>query len=198
MVDREYKIHTIEENGKKYYCAQHIAQILGYDCGYNLIRPLRNFKMDDIIKSKQYLNFRLITMTYIGEKSLRLLLTKNSKAEAIDLARWFGLDTIVAGSPERNCIKKISIALPHLELLEQYTVGKYRADGYSKKYNIVVECDEGDHKHYDKEQEEIRTQTVNKLLNNPTWIRFNPKDDIFGVIGKISILMINYEKESHS
>jgi very-short-patch-repair endonuclease len=72
----------------------------------------------------------------------------------------------------------------------QCAVSKYRVDAYSKKFNIILECDEDDHKQYDKAKDVERTRAINQLLDDPSWIRFNPKDDIFEVIGRISMLVV--------
>lgn len=61
-----------------------------------------------------------------------------------------------------------------LNIDRQFSIKGYNVDGYIKELNIVLECDEKGHTHYDKTKDAKRTETINKELNSPTFIRFNP------------------------
>lgn len=65
---------------------------------------------------------------------------------------------------------------------------RYRVDLYFREHNIVVECDENGHAHYDQAKEDHRTLAIRDALDEPVLIRYNPDDaafDIFRVIGQV-------------
>jgi very-short-patch-repair endonuclease len=61
----------------------------------------------------------------------------------------------------------------------QYPIAsnRYRLDLYFPKQRVVVECDEGGHSGYNKDDEATRTTATEKELGKGvTWVRFNPND----------------------
>ncbi len=64
---------------------------------------------------------------------------------------------------------------------KQYIVGNYRVDWYIPKYNIIIECDENNHKYYDKLIDNRRTSYIDNVLKNPKWIRFSPELKNFNI-----------------
>lgn len=74
----------------------------------------------------------------------------------------------------------IKKALGDIQCLEQYYVDGYRIDLYIPCYRIAVECDEHDHKNYDSEKDNQRTNTITQKLNCK-WVRFDPYNKSFSI-----------------
>lgn len=56
----------------------------------------------------------------------------------------------------------------------EYRIIQYRVDLYIHEPSIIIECDEDDHKHYDKNVDAVRTAEINAIMPCARWIRFNP------------------------
>lgn len=69
----------------------------------------------------------------------------------------------------------------------QHVVGPYRVDMFLPKYNIVVECDEHNHRHYIKEHEEIRQSYITDKLKCK-WVRFDPDSTAFNIFQTANFL----------
>jgi len=68
---------------------------------------------------------------------------------------------------------------------KQYKVLKYRVDLYIVEKNIVIECDENNHKQYEQEIEKEREAIITKQLKC-TFVRFNPDDKYFKLASIVS------------
>ena len=67
-------------------------------------------------------------------------------------------------------------------------MGKYNVDLYFPSFNLVIECDQNNHNHYNNQAEEERANYIKDKLGC-TFIRFNPDEPGFmigDVIYKIS------------
>jgi very-short-patch-repair endonuclease len=87
---------------------------------------------------------------------------------------------------EKEILKQVKNALPW-DTVHEFAIGSYRIDMYIPRFKIAVECDEFDHKQYNRIDEECRERFISTQLNC-TWVRFDPYDekfDIFDVIRRI-------------
>jgi very-short-patch-repair endonuclease len=89
---------------------------------------------------------------------------------------------------ECELLQKLVTAFTHLDPIPQFSVGQYRVDLYLRRANIVIECDENDHRWYNQEMEFQREAYIKRSLRC-NMVRFDPhKDgwDIFQTINQIS------------
>lgn len=95
---------------------------------------------------------------------------------------------------------KLIKALKDYEPIKQYPVLGYRIDLYLKKCNIAIECDENNHRRYDKDKETTRKQRIENSLKC-TWIRYNPYDTnfcVFDLISKIIAEIYKMERDKYT
>jgi very-short-patch-repair endonuclease len=71
------------------------------------------------------------------------------------------------------------------ETIKQYIIDRYRVDLYIPKYNIVVECDENEHKDRDVEYETERELYITNKLNC-IFIRYDPYSEYFNIFKVIN------------
>lgn len=67
---------------------------------------------------------------------------------------------------------------PTINVKKQYIVDRYRIDLYIVDKKIAIECDEDNHRYYDKSKETKREKFIQDILNC-TFVRFNPFDKDF-------------------
>lgn len=128
----------------------------------------------------------------LTEKGLKRALRSCRNQRAAQLAEELGinLETIRVEYKEESTVMFIVYCfLNKFKMTRQYRVGDYRVDLYVHDLNLVIECDENDHKNYNPEKDHARTDTINRLLANPTWIRYNPDKPIHEVVNQIVQLM---------
>jgi very-short-patch-repair endonuclease len=88
---------------------------------------------------------------------------------------------------EEDIHEKILKVLGHFNGIQNFSVLNYRIDLYFPDQKLAIECDEHDHKNYNKIDDDNRTKLITKELENK-WIRYNPYDknfDIFCLINRI-------------
>lgn len=122
-------------------------------------------------------------MRVMNLREIKELLSQSRSPYVHKVAKALGFDTLIGGYDETLYFAKLTIAFP--DIIMQYKVDRYKIDGYIKKYNVAIECDESQHAYYNKDEDAKRTETINKILDNPSWVRFKPGQDIFEIIGKI-------------
>jgi very-short-patch-repair endonuclease len=74
----------------------------------------------------------------------------------------------------------------------QYYFDKYRVDLYFIDFNLVIECDENNHKDRDIIKEKIREDYIVSLGNK--FIRFNPNEkqfDLSNILGEINYVVFS-------
>ena len=78
-----------------------------------------------------------------------------------------------------DAIKK---AFQDQRIRTQYSVGDkaYRIDLYFLDHNLAIECDEDEHKYYNKMEEKERAEYFERHLGC-TWIRYDPYDNSFNI-----------------
>lgn len=83
-----------------------------------------------------------------------------------------------------------------INVKRQHIFGKYKVDLYFMDYNLVVECDEFNHKDRNPSEEKIREDFILSLGNSI--IRYNPNDkkfDLSNVLKEIYRILFSKEKQ---
>jgi hypothetical protein len=138
---------------------------------------------------KSVTNGGIQSVLYLTVAGVQELLLKTRKCNARSLAYIFGinLNTESILCEEAQTLDRIKIVFEDEEMIEQYSVGKYRIDLYFPKYKLAIECDE---KHHDitcnKINDILREKHIKETLDC-SFIRYRPDDDIFKVIHMISL-----------
>ena len=108
--------------------------------------------------------------------------TKNMLYEKFQLD-GLELHTPFLPSVENETLSHVCNALPfNFERNKQ--VDNYRVDCFFPDLKIALECDEYDHKNYDKSKEETRELHISKKLNC-TFVRYNPHQENFSILNVI-------------
>ena len=175
-----------------------MASILGYKDKDGAVR--KHVEMEDKMKLKElmtrlgdaFLNYHPHTI-YINEKGLKSLVCKSRMAKSVDLAKLLQIDVHnhKYECKESETLGAIIKAFKGEMIEEQYTVLDYRLDLYFPIHNLVIGCDEFNHKDRCPINEKERYDRITKELNCK-WIRFDPDDkdfNIFDVINRIFLVI---------
>ena len=125
---------------------------------------------------------------FITRLGLKKLLANSKKPNAAQLSESLGLEMCIYTKVEASHIGNIRKAFKDVLSIDEYAVGKYNVDLYFPSFNLVIECDQNNHNHYNKQAEEERENYIKDKLGC-TFIRFNPDKPGFmigDVIYKIS------------
>jgi very-short-patch-repair endonuclease len=104
----------------------------------------------------------------------------------------FDLKLVVVSRKEHVHLEAIQKCFPDVEMYKQFRVGKYRVDLYLEEYNLVVECDEYNHRDRDPKEEAVREAFIKSKLDCE-FVRFNPDRkgfSVFEVIAEIHQFII--------
>ena len=86
-----------------------------------------------------------------------------------------------------------------IKTIRQFKIGKYKVDLYFPDYDLVIECDEHNHKDRNEFEEKNREEFI--LLQGKTILRYNPNKNsfdlsfVFREINKIFFLKNDKEKK---
>lgn len=184
--------HTIPDSCIKYiirgdvrwYVMMTVTKFLDYS-GHKLYQNYANLIEMDTIDLKQRHATRKTVI--VKETSLRFILSKTRKAKAPELIKLLGFgDIIAAPTKETIHIGQIRAMFPRYDFQTQYKADKYKVDLYSPRYNIAVECDEFGHHDRDATYEAERQKKINEVLDNPSWVRFNPDSPSFSIVDVVA------------
>ena len=83
------------------------------------------------------------------------------------MAKHFGIKVkhCLLASKEQDALRQIMQAFNGEEMIQQFSVGKYRIGLYFPEHKLAIECDEFDHRDRDIGYEEERQKHIEKLLN---------------------------------
>lgn len=214
----DLSIHYWNSNIKneRVFLASEIMKQLGYKGGSDALRNHNLIKNTDyviILKKNSPLFFAEITRKkLIGKRSgtvimlyesgvhkLLLQSRKDNIKEFYEKLTSKQIPVIIKRYKENNFFESIIDAFNgFIKIERQYSCLNYNLDGYIKKYNIIIECDENNHSYYNNENEKKRTELINNELKKPIWIRFNPDSEISigKVINKILLTIKKIENET--
>ena len=92
-------------------------------------------------------------------------------------------------SKEQDALRKIMQTFNGEEMIQQFSVGKYRIGLYFPKYKLAIECDEFHHRDRDIGYEVERQKYIEKLLNC-TFLRFNPDAKDFCILEVVDKIFV--------
>ena len=120
---------------------------------------------------------------YLDTEAVKMLCRKSAKPQSVGLAQGFGvnLDDFKCMLHETRTLAVLTKVFRGEDIRLQFTVGPYRLDMYLPAYKIAIECDENNHKYYDKQHDAMRSQYISKSLGC-VWIRFDPDAHGFSVL----------------
>jgi very-short-patch-repair endonuclease len=116
--------------------------------------------------------------TYMTFGMLKMLLVKSRKPKAFEIAKKLGVD-IISPPIETESITFIKEAFAGENMVEQYTVDRYRIDLCFLDYKLAVECDEDSHKLHQEADDERQRHIEDK--HGVTFIRFRPQEENFKI-----------------
>jgi len=126
---------------------------------------------------------------YIDTEGLKMLCCKSRKPQSVSLANGLeiNLDDMKTMMQETKTLAALCEIFRGEVIILQHVIGPYRVDMYLPDHNVVVECDERNHKHYGKEQEELRTHYIENALNCH-WVRYDPDGKAFSIFTAANLL----------
>jgi very-short-patch-repair endonuclease len=125
---------------------------------------------------------------FVTRLGLKKLLANSKKANAAQLSESLGLEMSIYTKVEASHIGNIRKAFKDILSIDEYAVERYNVDLYFPSLNLVIECDQNNHNHYNRQTEKERENYIKDKLGC-TFIRFNPDEPGFmigDVIYKIS------------
>lgn len=123
----------------------------------------------------------------VSGESLRIILSKSRKPEAVALSEKLGWYSTRPYVDESDTLHAIQTALKHLKPVTQKSCGNYKIDMYFPEIRVAVECDEHGHSSRDPAYEAMRQEFIEDQLQC-TFVRYNPNSsgfNIFKVINQI-------------
>lgn len=201
----QISIRFMEMNGEYWLAGVDLADAIGYKNPSAQISHTNNGCIDFRDLFKQPNNaVKIQNVWYFNNKTAIEFLsyTKRYVTNMKKLAKWIEKEShngwhfisskSVQGSQESITIEKILTALggnfkyepwAYVRPSEKYK--RRQMDLYFKDQNLVVECDEYGHKNYDPADEAKRNEWLNKSMPGIRIYRYNPKGNIFNIIGDI-------------
>lgn len=198
-----------EFNDVKWFKAKDICLFLKYMDTKRSVNRLvsKNNKMS--LKNLKLINNNILFVQktfvdaqtiFINQNGLVEILLKSNKPNAIDLAKYFGINVNQKVTrKEIDIVRELDLfcKFANIESKHLYTVNKnsknrYIIDYYLPKYKIAIEIDEFDHKDRNAKYETKREQFLKKRLKCK-FIRCNPDDPDFSImeiIGKIHSVIL--------
>jgi very-short-patch-repair endonuclease len=172
-----------------WYCVKDICIILNINNSNQAVVGISNDnKKIQKIQTKGGIQ-KLTTLNILGLKEL--FVKTRSENIALKLSKYLSIDlsSIRKNIKEDYYITQLCIVFNHEKYIKQYYCKGYKLDLYFPDYKIGIECDENNHKNYDKNKEKIREDIITTTLDCKI-IRFNPDEkefSIFEIINKILI-----------
>lgn len=179
------RIQYVERDGVRWYIMSGIYKYLGYQSGHKMVGNYPNQAGAEKVYVK--LPYAVRERVIVSESNLRYILSKSRMAKTPDLIKLLGFGDIgFSPCKEALHIGHIRAMFPRYDFRTQYKADKYRVDLYSPRYNIAIECDEFGHATRDPIYEAERQKKINEVLDNPSWVRFNPDAPSFSIVDVVA------------
>ena len=117
---------------------------------------------------------------FVTRLGLKKVLANSKKPNAAQLSESLGLEMCIYTKVEASHIGNIRKAFKNILSIDEYAVGRYNVDLYFPSLNLVIECDQNNHNHYNRQTEKERENYIKDKLGC-TFIRFNPDEPGFMV-----------------
>jgi very-short-patch-repair endonuclease len=183
-LQEKYKCLIIKNNTQILFRASDIGKITGQK---NIRNNLMTFSDDEKTILKMDTNGGKQNVLFLTEKGLCKIFMTCRKSNVINIASDFGINILrkTFCCIETDILNHIIEVFQDEEMIEQYSVLKYRIDLYFPKYKLAIECDENHHNGIQQTNEDkLREEEIIKELNC-TFIRFKPYDKKFNIFSVI-------------
>jgi very-short-patch-repair endonuclease len=146
-------------------------------------------KYYDKVYLKRNTNGGKQTKSFISYNILCKLLVKSRKPAVIDICRTinFDINSKVYTCVEADTIKCITEAFNGEQMTAQYRIGKYMVDLYFPTHNIIIECDESQHK-VEVINDIKRENVIKELCHDCVFIRYDPYSIEFNIFKTINCI----------
>ena len=107
------------------------------------------------------------------------------------MAKHFGIkiEHCLPASKEQDALRQIVQVFNGEEMIQQFSVGKYRIGLHFPEYKLAIECDEFDHRDRDIGYKVERQKHIEKLLNC-TFLRSNPDAKDFCILEVVNKIFV--------
>ena len=166
-----------------------VSRVIGYTDGNNGRRAIQRhvpekykIRLGDVEIDTTQPN-----MVLLARHGLKLFLMRCRNPKAFDVAKHLGIkiEHSLPASKEQDAFGQIMQAFNGEEMIQQFSVGKYRIDLYFPEYKSAIECDKFDHPDRDIGYEAERQKHIEKLLSC-TFVRFNPDAKDFYILDVVN------------
>jgi very-short-patch-repair endonuclease len=195
------KSHEIKLSGainEPYFDGNDTALTLGYKNPKKAllthVKPKHKKELSQLLdKNMTYNEGKAV---YINKRGLEELISKSRLCgpdKLQKLVEAFDLNLSITPRKEQEHFEAIFKSFPDVEKYTQFKVGTYRVDMYMEDYDLVIECDEFNHRDRDPQKERQREEFIKSELNCD-FIRFNPDKknfSVFEVIASIHKFILN-------
>lgn len=146
-----------------------------------------NTRNDEKIYLKCITNGGKQSKSFVNYKGLCRLLSKSRKPAVIDVCKYinFDVNTSIYACIEADTLKCIIDAFSGEQMIAQYKIGRYMVDLYLPAYNIIIECDESQHKN-NIHNDILRENLIAELCVDCIFIRYVPTSNEFSIFKVIN------------
>jgi very-short-patch-repair endonuclease len=192
------EIRIILINGKEWFVAKDVAQILDYKDTDQAIRQhckkAKSFETVNFTNSN--FSSKARTIKIISEADVWRLLEKartKTADEKLEINRFLGLNKntkVILTKPEIEFVSELEKALKVFDVqsIRQFQVLNFKIDLYLPELKIAIEFDENDHKNYYVEAERQRQDFIEQTLNCQ-FLRLSDQDSVGTNIGKVLLFI---------
>lgn len=188
-------------NGGIFMTAKNLGEALGYSKPTNAVSKIVN--RNDYLKDERFYTKKKLlsddgkryTTTLWNEDGIKVILSLSNRPVHLKertLKLLGNCDSVVIKPREEDeNITLIKNALRMFRSEREVTIGGYRADLLFYENNLIVECDEFAHDHYNQEKERIRERELR--VEGYDLYRFNPHEEGFcagDVVGDILEILL--------
>jgi very-short-patch-repair endonuclease len=198
---RDHQVRLAGTLKDPYFCGRDVCDVLGYEAFnkamFDHVKSKNKKYLSELVGSNQPLNYRDGQAVYINKKGLEQLVSKSRVCGPDTLQKFvetFDLNLSITPRKEHVHLEAIEQSFS-VVMFKQFKVGSYRVDLYIEEYDLVVECDEYNHRDRDPQKEKEREEFIRSELGCE-FIRFNPdckNFSIFKVIRSIHKFILERE-----
>jgi very-short-patch-repair endonuclease len=201
---RDHQIRLSGTIDDPYFCGKDVCAVLGYKNSKQALllnveheekRSLKQLGFSrtpnpNLLGSNKPLTYHSGKTVYISKKGLEQIIAKSKVCgpdKLQQLVESFDLKLSIIPRKEHVHLEAISKSFPDVEKYTQFKVGPYRVDMYIEDYDLVIECDEYNHRDRDPQEEKEREKFIISELNCE-FIRFNPDQKNFSIFEVIATI----------
>lgn len=149
-------------------------------------------RINKVVENAEISTIKHTEKTFLDVNGLRKFISLSNTKKKGRFIDWLKENNYISINDTFDYSRKENILMDALsKILKQmgYTLelqrvdGEYRLDGYIKELDLVIEYDENNHSHYDKDKEHQRELYIKNKYSN--LIRLSDSTDLMTNIGKV-------------